>query len=393
MPSITNMKAHLKKTLALAILAATLPAQGNDHTAALQRAQLLEQQEGDLAAAQTAYTALLDDAKAPPAVHQAAYWHLASLEWQIGKRDDARDMLGKVVAGGGAFADAAKTLLQSDSQEAQGKQERVERARAILKRIAEVYGKADTQHLVTGLHQLGNAAAQAIVEQLNVGPALRNDGNRLNKQPLLQFYVLQLWEIGTEPAQQFLLDAAANGPLPWQRFLTPGYTGHEVAADLAPALRQFTQTNDPTREVWLNATKMLVGLDAEAIAECLASRNANTRESGLVELARRWSLMNSNAAASPFLDKHLATLRSAFDYQDSRRQKATWDLMAKFLEIGPEDASIVALQELQKGRIGCARQPTLRALSAMSPAMRNDPRTSPSSGLSTFKNRRGLRHR
>ncbi|MGK0350979.1 MAG: hypothetical protein ACJAYX_001655, partial [Planctomycetota bacterium] len=84
------MKAHLKKTLALAILAATLPAQTTDYAAALQRAELIERQEGDLGAAQLAYEALLDQDAVPQAVETVAQFNLGSLLWRLGKRDEAR---------------------------------------------------------------------------------------------------------------------------------------------------------------------------------------------------------------------------------------------------------------------------------------------------------------
>jgi HEAT repeat protein len=346
------MKAHLKKTLALAILAATLPAQTTDYAAALQRAELIERQEGDLGAAQLAYEALLDQDAVPQAVETVAQFNLGSLLWRLGKRDEARVILTKVTARGGKLANNAKLILASESAEAQGKQERIERARAILKRIAELReqpgDQPNTDHLLAGLRQLDSAAAQAIVEQLNVGPALRNDGKRLIKQHMLAFLIRQLWEIGTEPAQQFLLDAAKNGPLPWQRFLTGNYNNKMViAADLALAVQQFTQTSDPTGEVWLNATNRLRGLDDDAIAACLASGNGSTREAGLTDLARRWSKMAYSTRAKPFLNKHQVTLKRAFDYQDKRRKQATWDLLSNFLQHGPNEASAIFLEEVQ----------------------------------------------
>jgi HEAT repeat protein len=346
------MKAHLKKTLALAILAATLPAQTTDYTAALQRAELIERQEGDLGAAQLAYEALLDADAVPQAVETVAQFNLGSLLWRLGKRDEARVILTKVTARGGKLANNAKLMLASESAEAQGKLERIERARAILKRIAELReqpgDQPNTDHLLAGLRQLDSAAAQAIVEQLNVGPALRNDGKRLIKQHMLAFLIRQLWEIGTEPAQQFLLDAAKNGPLPWQRFLTGNYNNKMViAADLALAVQQFTQTSDPTGEVWLNATNRLGGLDDDAIAACLASGNGSTREAGLTDLARRWSKMAYSTRAKPFLNKHQVTLKRAFDYQDKRRKQATWDLLSNFLQHGPNEASAIFLEEVQ----------------------------------------------
>lgn len=350
LPSIDIMKAHLKKTIALAILAATLPAQTTDYTAALQRAELIERQEGDLGAAQKAYEALLDADAVPQAVHTVAQFNLGSLLWRLGKRDEARVILTKVTVGGSELANNAKLILASDSAEAQGKLERIERARAIIKRYAELRGQTNTNHLLAELRQLGSAAAQAMVEQLSVGPALRNDGTNLNKKnhPMLLILIRQLWETGTEPAQKFLLDAANNSPLPWQRFLTSTQGATTVVApDLAPALRQFTQTNDPTREVWLNATQRLMSLDDDAIATCLASGSGSTREAGLVELARRWKLMATRPRATPFLNKHAATLKSAFDYQDERRKKATWDVLSKFLRYGPNQASAIFLEEIQ----------------------------------------------
>lgn len=349
-PSIANMKAQLRTTLALAILAATLPAQTNDYDQALQRAGLIERQEGNLAAAEAAYTALLDDSKAPKAVHDAAYFQLAALMWRLGKRDDATKMLEIVVAGGGEFGGEAKALLESGSKEAQGKLDRVARARAIIKRYAEItsVGAVSDEHpLVAELRQLGEAAAQAITEELNVGPALRNNGTQLSGQgpAQLRFLCRQLWAIGTPPAQTFFDDAARTEPLPWQRFLTSG--AGSVANDLAPSLLRFTQTVDPTREVWRNATYRLARHSSEAIAAALADGHEATREAGLVALSRRWvSMLQPTQEA--FLAQHGTALRNVFAANQESMRTAKWDLLGKFTMLGTRPATMLFFEEIAK---------------------------------------------
>jgi hypothetical protein len=357
MPSIAIMKAHLNKLLALAVLAATLPAQspteGNEYAARLQRAQLLEQQEGDLTSAQSAYTALLDDSKAPQSVHESAYWHLAALEWRLGKRDDARVMLTNVINAGGEFAEAAQALLKSESAEAQGKQERVQRARAIIKRYAELTAQQpavtpETMNLDSELRQLGKAAAQAIVEELNVSPTLRNDGRVLNgaDQPVLAWLARQLWVIGTEPAQRFLADAAEQGPLPWQRFLIQN-TPNQLPPDLGPAVLLFTQTNDPTRETWRSATACLTRLPITVITDCLQSNVPATREAGLVALT---SLLERNRpdVLTSYVPEQRAVIASALDYSTESLRDASWDLLTMSLQSGPKEATDLFLAEVAR---------------------------------------------
>ena len=356
MPSIAIMKAHLNKLLALAVLAATLPAQspteGNEYAARLQRAQLLEQQEGDLTSAQSAYTALLDDSKAPQSVHESAYWHLAALEWRLGKRDDARVMLAKVIHTKGEFAEAAQALLQSESAEAQGEQERMQRARAIIKRVAERIAQRpaithSNHDLAEELQQLGKAAAQAIVEELNISPTLRNNDQALNdaEQPVVTWLVQQLWRIGTEPAQRFLADAAKQGPLPWQRFLINNCD--LVTADLGTAVLLFTQTNDPTRETWRAATKCLDRLPITVITDCLQSDIPATREAGLVALTDRVKRRSQDVFTS-YLGDQREVIASALDYSTESLHVATWNLLVAFLQNGPQEGTDLFLEEVAR---------------------------------------------
>lgn len=346
------MKAHLKKTLALAILAATLPAQTTDYAAALQRAELIERQEGDLGAAQLAYEALLDADAVPQAVHTVAQFNLGSLLWRLGKRDEARQILDTVVAADGAFAVAAVALLQSESQEAQGEQERVARARAIIKRYAELIAQQpvttyDTSNLETELGQLGKAAAQAITEELNVALIVRNNGRGLNAgdQPVLAWLARHLWQIGTKPAQKFFADVAERGPLPWQRFLISNAVkqGSSIAPDLTAAVLQFTQTNDPTRETWRYAQACLHHLPIAAVTECLKSENPATREAGLVTLTHFVS-QNARIRAT-YVRDHRATVANALDYSTPQLRDATWKLLSQFLLSGPHEGTTLFLEE------------------------------------------------
>ena len=171
------MKAHLRTTLILASLATTLPAQNttDDARGALERALLIEQQEGDLATAQKAYEALLRDQQAKP-VHDNAALHLGSLLWRLGKRDAARPMLERAAQAGGELAQRAEQVLQSDSVAMQGQQERIERARALIARMDELTArprKADgkwdpkttkkIRDLSGELQNLGKAAVLSLI--------------------------------------------------------------------------------------------------------------------------------------------------------------------------------------------------------------------------------------
>src|SRR5688572_22061616 len=169
------MNTHLRTVAAVALLAALVPAQTPDGAAALARARVIEEQEGDLKAAESAYRALLGDAAAS-AVHGETALRLGTMLWRLDKKDDGKPFLERAVAAGGDVAAQATAVLQGQGEAGKQAQERLEKARALVKRIGDLAwkprdanGQLDQAAVLAlrDLKWLGEAAVQALVERLD----------------------------------------------------------------------------------------------------------------------------------------------------------------------------------------------------------------------------------
>ncbi len=109
---------NLFATIGGAVLFAAPVLAQAEAAALLQRAVLIEHHEGDLRQAEGEYRKLLDSADG--AVADAAALHLGELLWRLDRQDDARPLLERVRAAGGALGAEAAAVLQG--QDPAGKQ-------------------------------------------------------------------------------------------------------------------------------------------------------------------------------------------------------------------------------------------------------------------------------
>ncbi|MBL8725745.1 MAG: HEAT repeat domain-containing protein [Planctomycetes bacterium] len=254
-------------------LGALAPAQ--DAAAQLQRAQLLERQEGDLRAAEAAYRQVLGD-PAAAAAHQGAALRLGALLWRLDRRDEARPFLDRAVAAGGDGAAEAQALLQGQGDAASAEAARLERARQLLQRLEELVnapGAGNHEGLLSEVRQnllwLGAAGATALVERMTGWSMLEEGALRTRNGdilPMVTETVRLFWQIGTPPAQQFLERVAPSSSLGFRRVLTRNLHSN-TAADLVPLCTLLLGDVDPTGEVGRNLDGVIQRFTLEALLD------------------------------------------------------------------------------------------------------------------------------
>ncbi|HEU4418522.1 MAG TPA: hypothetical protein VFT55_06255, partial [Planctomycetota bacterium] len=348
------MNTHLRTMAAAALLAALVPAQTTDGVAALARAKVIEEQEGDLKGAESAYRALLGDAAAS-AVHGETALRLGAMLWRLDKKDDAKPFLERAVAAGGDVAAQASAVLQGQGEAGKQAQERLEKARALAQRISDLawkrsaHGAPDEAEMLAlrDLKWLGEAAVQALVERLGDKLAL-NEGGLLTSKgepvPDAALFVRTLWEMGTESAQQFLARSAAEGTVDWRRFVTK-HAADNVAPDLMPALVRFLHDPDPTGEVLRNLDRVLGTVPVPTLVELTTDAHAGARAAGLAGLASAWRNLPALEQVR-IVDVVDAPLRRALRDVEPRPGHAAWRLVRCFVYYGPRAARRLVLGEI-----------------------------------------------
>jgi hypothetical protein len=320
----------------------------------LARARLIEQQEGDLASAQAAYRALLDDASAT-AVHGEAALRLGTLLWRLDQQDVAKPVLARAVAAGGAIAAEANAVLAGQGEQGKLAAERLAKARALVARAVELLGpkaitttnaESETAPMLRDLGQqltwLGEQGALALVEQLD--RSLRApevdvtpDGKAVRREPPSTHERLAswLWAIGTKPAAEFLQRVAADPDVAHRRTITAplAHGATQVAADLTPALLQFGRDADLTGEVARNVELALSQLPPDVLLAMIADADAEARASGLAALARTWEGLDATERQRA-LDARTAIERARRSGH-ARESRAAWQLLSRFAVSGP----------------------------------------------------------
>src|SRR5580765_7560340 len=136
-PSDTGMRTNVTVRVGAALFAALVPvlrAQATGAAARLARAQLIEEQEGDLRAAEREYTQILAATDAS-AVHAEAALRLGRMLWRLGKQDEGKPFLERAVAAGGAVAAAATAVLHGQGPEGKQAQEIAQKAKEAIDRL------------------------------------------------------------------------------------------------------------------------------------------------------------------------------------------------------------------------------------------------------------------
>ncbi|MEO6597148.1 MAG: hypothetical protein ABIP94_20585, partial [Planctomycetota bacterium] len=168
------MNTRLRTTLAATLLVALVPemvsAQATDPASSLLRAKVLEEQEGDLKAAELAYRGLLDAVTTGPVQAEAAL-RLGSMLWRLDRKHDATPFLERATAAGGDGAAQATAVLKGQGEAGKQAQERLGRAKALVERVLNLYprgqaAQAELSEAERELTWLGEAAATALSDRL-----------------------------------------------------------------------------------------------------------------------------------------------------------------------------------------------------------------------------------
>lgn len=341
---------------AATVLAAVLPAQDKAQLA-LARAQLLEQQEGDLAAAQAAYRTLLADAQAS-AVHGDAALRLGSLLWRLDDKAAAKPFLDRAVAAGGDVAVQATAVLQGQGPEAKLAQERLDKARALVARYRELAmeprdekgdlrgdGALRMNELARQMPSLAAAAATALVEALQQGRSLQNLAGIVHPpKDASQLLLGMLWRVGTAPAQTALSEWAADTDVAWRRQIAASAGSWRIATDLTETLLRYVRDPDPTGEVWQAATRAVSTLEHDVHVALLREAHPNSRAAALQSLATTWENL-SVAQQENVVANHGPTIVQATRSDDGRVVERAWQTLREFATKGPRTAMALFLME------------------------------------------------
>jgi HEAT repeat protein len=310
-PSDTGMRRTLVTLGGALLLAAPVPAlrsQTLDAQAQLARAQLIEEQEGDLRSAEREYRALLDN-KDAGAVHAEAALRLGRMLWRLDKKDDGRPFLERAVAAGGAVAAAATAVLQGQGPEGKQAQEIAQQAKDAIDRLTEHKPPvgdpaADLTWLgpaamPTILHELEALRAGAIAQLPNVlTPSMQGVLERLEDHKVppekpnavdvvrgAVHLARAVWAIGGADAERWLRAAAADSNLQWRRIVALAAKGaHE---SLLPVAGLLLDDRDPDGYVPVFALQLADRLPLERVVQLFASNVPFTRESARQSLERR----------------------------------------------------------------------------------------------------------
>lgn len=289
------MKNPLLPFVAASLLVA-LPAQ--DHAQkALQRAQLLEQQEGDLAAAQQAYRSLLADASAK-GVHAATALSLGTLLWRLEQHDAATPFLHQAVAAGGDLGARANALLQGQDSEGKQQAERMAKAQALAARVTELtpWGvPTDEQKQRLGavmaeLRLLGPIAARAAVleiERLRPFAVSVDENGRADVKYVS--HLRMVWMVGGPHAIDALTRWSQDADVNWRRRITQAIEAETtVAGDLRPLLDVYLRDGDPSGEVPRSLARVVANLAEEELLALVNGDDPRLQRAGLTGLLSKF---------------------------------------------------------------------------------------------------------
>jgi hypothetical protein len=366
----TTFDAAMKRTLrtgaTVALFAASLWAQtpGSGSASAstpqerLARAQLIAAQEHDVAGAEAAYRALLDD-PAVSAVHGASALQLGAMLWRLDQRDAAKPFLERAVATGGETGAAANAILQGQGDDAKVAQQRLEKARAVVGLFADLQrGARDdkgklvddlegqrTHSVHADLRTLGAQAAQAIVEFVDTGIGNGSIAQYPGDDPVRRRLLSLLWQFGTEPAATALRRWSESRDVRMRRAAAE-VLPTTLAADLEPVLLQYLRDPDPSDEVWRLSARKVERLPTERVMELAVATEAPLRAAGLAALASYWpgiALVQQDA----FVAAHAQSVRDATRHADVRVVNAASRLLHGFAH-GPTSATYVFFAEADR---------------------------------------------
>ncbi|MEZ6036244.1 MAG: tetratricopeptide repeat protein [Planctomycetota bacterium] len=357
------MKALLLSSFSLLLAAANVSAQDPEVAVGppilLERAQLIEEREGDLAAAEKAYRDLLAD-PAAVAVHDRAALRLGALLWRLDRRDEAEPLLQRAAQADELLRLAAAKVRGETGEAAKIEQERAARATALVERYVDVLSSrrddkgALTDAASSKLRQLGDemdrlsdATAAAIIAWLRER-SIPDGGNTAmgqmlepSQQPVLFPLVAMLWTLSGPTSCDYLTAVAQGDDLHWQRFVTAVASSPDVNA--LPAMIAFSRLDDPTRELFQNVIRSFRQLDLELISPLVEDEHPDTALAALLASTLRLRGQETQAWGS-FLRAHEQRLIAWATSGDLRYSEAAWKLFSNALQFGyatPTSCSII----------------------------------------------------
>lgn len=356
------MNTLLRSSVVAALCVASAMAQAPDAAAALARAQLLEHQETDLAAAEQAYRALLADAAAT-AAHGEAALHLGTLLWRLDRKDAGKPFLDRAVAAGGDLAARATAVLQGQGEDGKLAQQRLEKARALVALYQELTERPrddkgalddDTSRrlrdVTKDLRWLGAEAAQAIVEALHkLDDVKKNQSGSWGpgKEASRKGLARHLWQIGTAPAVAALNEWSQSPDVGLRRAIAEGTNRTNVASDLEPVLLTFVRDPDPTGEVWRAVLDSVKKLAPQLHRQLAGDAHPALAAAGLQGLAYTWQELSA-ADREQVVDQLGPAIRRATTTDDARLAQAAWRLLKAFADFGPRRAQSLFLAEAHR---------------------------------------------
>ena len=356
------MNTLLRSSVVAALCVASAVAQAPDAAAALARAQLLEHQETDLAAAEQAYRALLADAAAT-AAHGEAALHLGTLLWRLDRKDDGKPFLDRAVAQGGDLAARATAVLQGQGEDGKLAQQRLEKARALVALYQELTERPrddkgalddDTSRrlrdVTKDLRWLGAEAAQAIVEALHkLDDVKKNQSGSWGpgKEASRKGLARHLWQIGTAPAVAALNEWSQSPDVGLRRAIAEGTNRTNVASDLEPVLLTFVRDPDPTGEVWRAVLDSVKKLAPQLHRQLAGDAHPALAAAGLQGLAYTWQELSA-ADREQVVDQLGPAIRRGTTTDDARLAQAAWRLLKAFADFGPRRAQSLFLTEAHR---------------------------------------------
>lgn len=245
----------IPRIVCAAVLAVQVPAQttqpeggGVPGVAALARVQVIEEQEGDLAAAEREYRALLarPAAEVAAAVRQEAQLRLGRLLLRLGRADDARGVLQQAAQGGGLLAAEARHLLQGQGPEGERQAQLRERARVILRSLDDRVSGIPAVH--NDLMWLGEPAAVETVGYLRgLRASLTDHANLQRFRPAIWVMLGFLWHHGGPAAEEFFRSLPTDPNVEWRRACVDQC--HQASDTMVPVAWALARDPDPEGKV------------------------------------------------------------------------------------------------------------------------------------------------
>jgi len=320
------------------------------------RARLLEQQEGDLPAAERAYRAILGGGATGAVADQTAL-ALGTLLWRLGRVDDAAPFLEQAIAAGGELGSRAKALRDGEDDAAKHQRAQYDKARQLCDRIVSLaYARRSAKEadhaiydetrdtVIKDLLSLGEVGSQVIVANFDEVSG-RGDLEKFYRNPDLLVFRDVLWLMDTAAARSYLVRVAEQEPVDWQRFLTASVT--QCPPGLAQAVLRLLQVDDPAGIVQSQLRSVLGHLPANSLIDQIDIKHPAARSMLLYSLANRWLDLDSAeqqrivAAEALWLpttpvknDPALALLQTFGAYGPRNAALLTW---RKLAEMQPAD--------------------------------------------------------